>query len=50
MNPGPEKVDQLLTIVKDIAASNEKFQKEIVEKVKDVQTNLTKLKRRLSKL
>lgn len=50
LNPGPDKVDQLLTIVRDMVASSEKFQKDILGKVKDVQTNITEIKRRLSKI
>lgn len=47
-NPGPDKVEQILGLVKELTLSNEKFQRETSSKLKDIQTNVTDIKRRLS--
>lgn len=49
-NPGPDKVEQLLVLVKDIGQTIDKFQKETSSKLKDLQTTITDTKRRLSKI
>nr|XP_037273750.1 uncharacterized protein LOC119165772 [Rhipicephalus microplus] len=50
LNPGPDKVDQVVALVKEFTASNERFQKEVTNKLKDIHTTVTDLKRRLSKI
>ncbi|KAH7932927.1 hypothetical protein HPB49_005060 [Dermacentor silvarum] len=50
MNPGPEKSEQVIALVKELTLSDEKFQKETSSKLKDIQTNVAEIKRRLSKL
>lgn len=47
-NPGPDKVDQVLALLKELTLSNEKFQKDASNKLKDIQTSVTDIKRRLS--
>lgn len=47
-NPGPDKVEQILALVKDFTLSNEKFQKDTSNKLKDIQISVTDIKRRLS--
>lgn len=47
-NPGPDKLDQILGLVKELTLSHEKFHKETSNKLKDIQTNVTDIKRRLS--
>lgn len=49
-NPGPEKIDQVISLLKDLAQSNEKFHKDTSIKLKDIQTNVTDIKRRLSEV
>lgn len=49
-NPGPDKVDQLLTLVKELASSNEKILKDVTNRLKDMQAGITDMKRRLSSL
>ncbi|KAH9361443.1 hypothetical protein HPB48_003883 [Haemaphysalis longicornis] len=49
-SPGPEKLYQGLKIVKELIASNDKFQEEVSGKLKDLQLNGTDIKRRLSEL
>lgn len=49
-NPGPDKVDQILTLVKELAASSDRFQRDVSSKLKDIQLNVTDIKRRLSEL
>ncbi|KAH9367238.1 hypothetical protein HPB48_000619 [Haemaphysalis longicornis] len=46
--PGPDKVEQILALVKDFTLSNEKFQKDTSNKLKDIQISVTDIKRRLS--
>lgn len=49
-NPGPEKLDQVLTLVKELITSNDKLQQEVSGKLKDLQLNVMDVKRRLSEL
>ncbi|KAH9359680.1 hypothetical protein HPB48_010829 [Haemaphysalis longicornis] len=49
-NPGPEKLDQVLTLVKELITSNHKFQEEVSGRLKDLQLSVTDIKRRLSEL
>lgn len=49
-NPGPDKIDQVLARLQDLAQSNEKFHKDTSMKLKDIQTSVTDIKRRLSEV
>ncbi|KAH8026763.1 hypothetical protein HPB51_024312 [Rhipicephalus microplus] len=49
-NSGPNKVDQLLTFLKELASSNEKFQRDVTGRLKDMQAGITDVKRRISSL
>ncbi|KAH9381159.1 hypothetical protein HPB48_020816 [Haemaphysalis longicornis] len=49
-NPGPEKLDQVSTLVEELVASNDKLQKGASSKFKDLQLNVTDIKIRLSEL
>ncbi|KAH9364721.1 hypothetical protein HPB48_000554 [Haemaphysalis longicornis] len=49
-NPGPDKLDMIISALKDAATSRDAFQKEISSKVRDISTGTIDLKKRLSKV
>lgn len=49
-NPGPDKMDTIISALKDAATSRETFQKEIHAKIRDISTGIIDLKKRLSKV
>lgn len=49
-NPGPDKLDMIISALKDAATSRDAFQKEISSKVRDISSGIIDLKKRLSKV
>lgn len=49
-NPGPDKLDMILSAVKEAALSRDAFQKEVNTKMRDISAGIIDIKKRLSKV